>query len=479
MRVYMRSIVLGLAMLLVAGMLFAAGQPEATALQEVKTITFVADNLINEEAGLGAVLDKFYELTGAKLKVIIPPHQQYTEKLQVMATSGDLPDVWQVWTPLDITFAREGVDIPLDDFINSSRNVKRIAPGNFLPFTVGGKIYGVPFNGGGGTATYIRKDWLDKLGLPLPTTIDQMIATAKAFTTQDPDGNGKNDTVGYTSLTSGVSPYYWPNLLQGAVPDFVLKNGVWVDGFAEPEMKEAIQRIRQGYVDGWIDPEIFTNSTGTARGKFTQGIAGMFSYWTGAWGPAMQQQTVAGSSPNADVVALYPVSKANYWNRASVPQCITVKAEDPKFVFDTLLDNMWDQGPIQFLFIHGVEGVHWKIDENGNYVKLPSLTNPELTFSKVYIHPELQLLPLKNDPFTYDPRLFSSEAARLSNVKQFYVPSGGEVYAKNVGDLQALRSEVFSKIIAGDMTLDGGYAYYAQKAKQLQIDVMIQELGKS
>ena len=64
-------------------------------------------------------------------------------------------------------------------------------------------------------------------------------------------------------------------------------------------------------------------------------------------------------------------------------------------------------------------------------------------------------------------------------MKQFYVPSGGEVYAKNVGDLQALRSEVFSKIIAGDMTLDGGYAYYAQKAKQLQIDVMIQELGKS
>ena len=48
MRVYMRSIVLGLAMLLVAGMLFAAGQPEATALQEVKTITFVADNLIND-----------------------------------------------------------------------------------------------------------------------------------------------------------------------------------------------------------------------------------------------------------------------------------------------------------------------------------------------------------------------------------------------------------------------------------------------
>ena len=204
----------------------------------------------------------------------------------------------------------------------------------------------------------------------------------------------------------------------------------------------------------------------------------MFSYWSGAWGPVMQQRTVAGAGPEADVVALPPLSKANYWNRASVPQCITVKAEDPQFVFDTLLDTMWDQDAVQFLFIHGVEGVHWKI-ENGKHVKLPQLTNPDALFSKTYIHPELTLLPLNNDPFTYDPRLFASENARLANVKQFYIPSGGDAYAKNVGDLGALRSEVFSKIVAGDMTLDEGYAFYDQRAKQLQIDTMIRELGQN
>ena len=478
MNVRTRRVPLLLAMVLTTTVLFAMGRDEAAAMKTTPTITFVANNLINEASGLNAVLDEFYKLTKAKLEVIIPPHQQYAEKLQVMATSGDLPDVWQVWSPLDLTFAREGVNIPLDDFIADSENVKRIDPGHFLPFTVAGKIYGIPFNGGGGTVTYIRKDWLDNLNMRVPTTIDEMIAVAKAFTTDDPDGNGKNDTVGYTSLASGVSPYYWPNMLQGAVPDFTQKNGKWVDGFAEPEMKRAIERIRAGYEEGWIDPEIFTNSTGTARGKFTQGTAGMFSYWSGAWGPVMQQRTEAGAGPQANAVAMNPVSEANYWNRASVPQCITVKAEDPKFVFDTLLDNMWDQGPVQFLFIHGVEGVHWKI-EDGKHVKLPSLANPEATFSKAYIHPELTLLPLRNDPFTYDPRLFASEAARQTNIRQFYIPSGGDVYAKNVGDLGALRSEVFSKIIAGDLTLDEGYAYYAQTARRLQIDVMIRELEQS
>jgi len=470
-------VVLLLALAAVAA--FATG-PREEAAGEVapRTITFVADNLINEDMGLGAIIDKFYELTGVELEVIIPPHQQYTEKLQVMAASQDLPDVWQVWTPLDLTFAREGVNIPLDDFIAKSKNVKRIPGRHFLPFTVDGKVYGIPFNGGGGTVTYIRKDWLDNLGMDVPTTLNDFIEVAKAFTFEDPDQNGKDDTVGYSSIASGVSPYYWPTLLQGAVPDFTLKNGKWIDGFAEPDMKEAIKRIQAGYDEGWIDPEIFTNSTSICRDKFTHGVTGYFSYWSGAWGPVLQQRTEASCGEATDVLALDPIDKANYWNRPSVPQCITAKAEDPKFVFDTLLDRMWDQGEMEFLFIHGVEGVHWKV-ENGEYVKLPSLNNPEATFSKAYIHPELTLLPLKNDPFEYDPRLFASEAARNKNVKQFYIPSGGEVYAKNVGDLGALRSEVFAKIIAGDMSLEEGYDYYDEMAKQLKIDEMIEELEET
>ncbi len=90
---------------------------------------------------------------------------------------------------------------------------------------------------------------------------------------------------------------------------------------------------------------------------------------------------------------------SHYWNRTSVPICVSVKAEDPKLVFDTLIDQLWDQGDVQFLFIHGVEGVHWT-KENGRYEKLPELSNPERTFKKTVIHPELQILPLKDDPFT-------------------------------------------------------------------------------
>ena len=43
---------------------------------------------------------------------------------------------------------------------------------------------------------WIRQDWLDKLGLEVPRTWDEMAAVAEAFVTQDPDGNGEADTIG-------------------------------------------------------------------------------------------------------------------------------------------------------------------------------------------------------------------------------------------------------------------------------------------
>ena len=42
----------------------------------------------------------------------------------------------------------------------------------------------------------IRKDWLENLGLEEPKTIDEFYNVLKAFTKDDPDGNGKDDTYG-------------------------------------------------------------------------------------------------------------------------------------------------------------------------------------------------------------------------------------------------------------------------------------------
>ena len=72
-------------------------------------------------------------------------------------------------------------------------------PETFYPVTKDGKIYGIACTPvlTEGHVMVIRQDWLDNLGLEAPTTMDEFEAVIKAFTEEDPDGNGKNDTFGF------------------------------------------------------------------------------------------------------------------------------------------------------------------------------------------------------------------------------------------------------------------------------------------
>ena len=73
-------------------------------------------------------------------------------------------------------------------------------PTTFNPVVRDGKVYGMAIspNLTEGQVMLIRQDWLDSLGLEAPTTIDEFESVIAAFTNEDPDGNGKNDTYGFT-----------------------------------------------------------------------------------------------------------------------------------------------------------------------------------------------------------------------------------------------------------------------------------------
>ena len=64
-------------------------------------------------------------------------------------------------------------------------------------------------------------------------------------------------------------------------------SGKYVDGFAQQEMKEALQRLQTAVNDGVIDRESVNNSTANARDKFystdPSTETGVFTYWAGTW----------------------------------------------------------------------------------------------------------------------------------------------------------------------------------------------------
>jgi putative aldouronate transport system substrate-binding protein len=444
-------------------------------VEKPKKITAILDDILKLEDGQDKFAKEYEKQTGIKLLVTQPPHQQYYEKLKLAFSTGDIPDVVEIMAPDYVNYALQGAFIPLDNYIKKSAVLKKAGHKYLYAGKVNGKVYGFPVDNGGGCVTYIRKDWLDKLGLKVPTTWEQFYKVMEAFTFKDPDGNGKNDTVGYTA--PGVNgDIYLRDILQNAVLDFTVKNGKWVDGMAQPEFTKAMERFRKAYAAGIIDKEIFTNKTSTCRDKFYAGKVGIFTYWSGTRAIEMEESVQQGpSGKSASVIPIKAIKGSHYVNRVPVFHAITVKAKNPEGIFKYFIEYEHDGGKGQLLFSRGVEGVHYA--KNGNEYKImPSLSNPSQLFTKAYIHPAQEIVP-GNDPFPIDRRITNSiKVFQASAVMQKLAPAS-QTLVRVGADLDALRQEVISKILIGEYTVNNGMALYVKKSQELGMAKILSEMN--
>src|SRR5512146_2184589 len=160
--------------------------------------------------GWGIIRDKL----NINLKyTIIPTGADGETKINAAAAANAPPDLMQAVSTTNarnkvIDLNKQGLIVPVDDMLKLMPN--RVKTHYYDPNAMAmGQIAGkqmalveVP-NLPRREGLAIRKDWLDKLGLQMPTTIDELFAVAKAFTEQDPDGNGKNDTYGLGGFFDG------------------------------------------------------------------------------------------------------------------------------------------------------------------------------------------------------------------------------------------------------------------------------------
>lgn len=165
----------------------------------------------------------------------------------------------------------------------------------FVPSTKNGKIYGMPLTGDFGESIpilYVRKDWLAKVGLTAPKTIDELINVAKAFVNNDPDGNSKKDTyalaldmnLGRTTMDSIAAAYkaYYKMWIKDS-------SGKIIYGSVQPEMKQALTTMQELYKMGAFDPEFAVKDNGKMAESITAGKIGIYyGIFSGPIDPIMQ-----------------------------------------------------------------------------------------------------------------------------------------------------------------------------------------------
>ncbi|TBL75796.1 extracellular solute-binding protein [Paenibacillus thalictri] len=224
--------------------------------------------------------------TNTKLNISWVSSNNYDDKTNVTLASGDIPELMLVLDPFHPqvkTMAAQGAFWDLTPYIKDYKNLSAFPALSWQNSAIGGKNYGIPRVRpleGSGNFPLVRKDWLDKLGLKPPTTMDQMYEVMKAFTEGDPDGNGKKDTIGFTGLVNpdGMGSFAWvENTLNGANGRWKEKDGKLVDTIFEPGTRDTLVWLNKAYKDGIIAPDFPTLKNSQVRDMITTNKAGIFA----------------------------------------------------------------------------------------------------------------------------------------------------------------------------------------------------------
>lgn len=253
-------------------------------------------------------------------------HSGYTDAVGRLLLGGDLPDAMIMPNSMFKEYQTTGLLWNMADAYDNAEFQSRLALANINNSlkTKDGGLYGFTPAYGNGCVTYVKQSWLDAVGIKGDSikTFNDYYNMLLAFKNGDPDGDGINGNTygtiaaGYCNL--GEAPYtnYLPEFWQDGYPA-ILKdaNGKWYDGFTADACKAALKRIRQGYVDGVIDPDTLTASTKIAREKWFSnvqtGSSGAFTYWAGTWYQTLTDNLVK-NNVASDLYVLNPIDEIKY-----------------------------------------------------------------------------------------------------------------------------------------------------------------------
>jgi putative aldouronate transport system substrate-binding protein len=342
---------------------------------------------------------------GINLKLVFEPSSPSDQdmKISTSGASNSLPDVFAVTRDMLLKIAKQGLVAPVDSMLPMMpiRTKSHYSdPIRNALVTINGKMYGLPDPGALTRieGVVIRKDWLDKLGLKVPKTVDEYLAVARAFTEKDPDGNGKADTYGF-----GMFPEYnvaFRDMGLGRRFDFLM-GAYGVPGvfdfssadkfgfnFRLPEFRQAIEFVKKLNDAKVIDPDWPILKKEEFRLRWAQGRYGIMWEQMGALHNKATYTAFDKLFPEGEWVPIAPpvgpAGKSSEGVEIIDARVYAVSAKAAKAGKAEAIARLleWMASPEgYYLLAFGQEGVNYKKDAQG-YVSIDGIPADQAWNSK-------------------------------------------------------------------------------------------------
>lgn len=371
----MKKRILAAYLVLMLVMLTGCAPKEAEKVQISWYLRAEEEDLYNRLKGILAI----EEATGIDVVFECPPSNS-EDAFKMMVASGKLPDIimWQYSSGIARMY-QEGSVIDLTELIaKHAPNLTRIYTERpelrKQVETADGKLYYFPCINPMltveeiGRKSYagliIRDDWLNKLGLSMPDTIDDWYEVLSAFKTRDPNGNGFQDEIPFDGW--GL-PYFLPAF--GVLNTFCVKlDGTVAFGPMEPEYKAYLETMNKWYAEGLLGSNCLIHSEAWKTENIVNGQTGAFLGLDNAWRvylPDLQANTNPSSSlaavpwlTAADGVRYTPCTDVAS-NMSKIVTVITSDCADPVSAVK-FIDYMYSEEGSNLL-TWGIEGESYKV----------------------------------------------------------------------------------------------------------------------
>lgn len=380
--------------------------------------------------------------------VVLPGWADGQSQISLLMASNDMPNIMWCWT-MDTEYNKwvkagllDDVSAYMDKYTVIRDYYNKMDPKTlFYASEADGSIYRIPGDVAEPSCEnlWIRQDWLDNLNLKAPTTIEELNEVLRAFTEDDPDGNGQNDT--YGPANEGT------------------KN--WVSDVADL------------YAKGYITPNI-TQDTDRDE-QMANGGFGVTYSWC-AWNnpDSAPMMSFYASNPDAKWVPIDMVKGSN-GNPQEDPAtsaawayfAITNTASDPERLYATWDDMCDSDNYIARRF--GIEGTDYKYDENGQYVAIVGPDSEENTSKNIGLKLFDNLMNRKdecnisNTPETTALFKKSGENSRYAaaHLVEWKDPASFESWTECSADIEAEKDQYLWGVIAGQESIDDWDNYVA------------------
>lgn len=416
------------------------------------------------EAG-NRVEEAIEDLTNTSLVMNWVPATNYDEQFNIALASGDLPHIMLTESkgPSFINAARDGAFWDLTDYVDDYEYLSQMNDLVKNNSSIDGRIYGIYRSRDlGRQGVTIRKDWLENVGLEIPETIDDFYNVLKAFTFDDPNESGEDDTVGMVA-SSHEGAWDVMQTWFGAPNKWGYdENEDLQPDFLTDEYREALHFFKGMYEEGLVNEDFAVMDPADLNGVLQRGEAGLGQTVVDE-AARIQEDMPDPEDVVFDVFGAVKGSKghfnlptAGYGGMLAISTSAVETEEELRRVLE-FLDQL-NTEEAQILAFNGIEGIHYEIND-GEYDNLAQ-HDESLMYEHVPYNQILQFIPEGKEYRVTATELREKQAEVMLDNEDIVVgnpaePLISEVYGDRGSQLDNIIADARIQYIVGQIDESG------------------------